>query len=272
MLESSGGHGMSDLITRTFNSVSISQRRSDGYFDATAMCKAAGKKWSHYLCLDGTKDFLQELSCQLGIPVFAEAGNTASEQNQSLIRTRKGGTPDEQGTWVHPQVAYHLAQWCSPAFAVQVTFWIDDIRNYGFTGIGGAEAVIGAIRTAVLSLQAEVAELRAARDPRIAVLDFISVRELLDQAKALPKGRNGLNRRIGNALRRLALKDGVSLRQCPRTGTWLFPAEFGRGWMRTHGAALVRQHNDAAIGQGVLRFPDRRPRSPDAPDSATPSA
>ncbi len=128
------------------------------------------------------------------------------------------------------------------------------------------------LAAAVAGLRQEVAELRTAYDPRIAVLDFISVRELLDQAKALPKGRNGLNRRIGNALRRLALKDGVSLRQCPRTGTWLFPAEFGRGWMRTHGAALVRQHNGAAIGQGVLRFPDRRARSPDAPDSATPSA
>jgi hypothetical protein len=29
-----------------------------------------------------------------------------------------------QGTWVHPQVAIHLAQWLSPKFAVQVTKWV----------------------------------------------------------------------------------------------------------------------------------------------------
>jgi hypothetical protein len=41
-----------------------------------------------------------------------------------LIVTLKGGRPEEQGTWVHPDVAIHLAQWCSPKFAVAVSRWV----------------------------------------------------------------------------------------------------------------------------------------------------
>ena len=36
-----------------------------------------------------------------------------------------------QGTWVHPQVAIHLAQWLSPQFAVKVTQWVFDWMNGG---------------------------------------------------------------------------------------------------------------------------------------------
>ena len=55
---------------------------------------------------------MQALSTETGIPV--------SELAQRL----RGGHPELQGTWVHPQVAIHLAQWLSPMFAVQVTKWV----------------------------------------------------------------------------------------------------------------------------------------------------
>jgi len=34
--------------------------------------------------------------------------------------------PEEQGTWVHPNVAINLGQWCSPKFAVAVSQWVID--------------------------------------------------------------------------------------------------------------------------------------------------
>ena len=52
----------------------------------------------------------------------AEVGIPTSE----LIQSMKGGDIRFQGTWVHPQVAIHLAQWLSPKFAVQVTQWVYD--------------------------------------------------------------------------------------------------------------------------------------------------
>lgn len=43
-----------------------------------------------------------------------------------LVQSIRGGNPELQGTWVHPQVAIHLAQWLSPEFAVKVTKWVFD--------------------------------------------------------------------------------------------------------------------------------------------------
>ncbi len=78
------------------------------------MCKAAGKKWNDYYRLGTTIPFVNELSSETGIP--------ATE----LIQSLRGGEPTLQGTWVHPQVAIHLAQWLSPRFAVRVSKWVAD--------------------------------------------------------------------------------------------------------------------------------------------------
>ncbi|USG61465.1 KilA-N domain-containing protein [Sneathiella marina] len=92
----------------------IHQRVKDGYVNATAMCKAAGRQFNDYARLKTTPLFIDELSSETGIPV------------SGLVQSIKGGVPTMQGTWVHPQVAIHLAQWLSPKFAVQVTQWIMD--------------------------------------------------------------------------------------------------------------------------------------------------
>jgi hypothetical protein len=92
----------------------VSQRQRDGYINATAMCKAAGKNYSDYARLNATIAFTSELVSVLGIP------------RTDLIQSLTGGTPTLQGTWVHPQVAVNLAQWVSPKFAVLVTQWVYD--------------------------------------------------------------------------------------------------------------------------------------------------
>jgi hypothetical protein len=105
-----------ELIQHDIDGAIVSQRASDGYLNATAMCAAAGKRWNNYWQNDTSKDFAAELATDTGIPVSA------------LIQSAKGGLPEEQGTWVHPYVAIHLAQWLSPRFAVQVSKWV-----YNFT-------------------------------------------------------------------------------------------------------------------------------------------
>lgn len=91
----------------------VDQRASDGYINATAMCKAAGKLFGHYRSNDGTEAYLGALEADIGIPI------------SQLIQVLRGGNV-VQGTWVHPQVAIHLAQWLSPQFAVQVSKWVFD--------------------------------------------------------------------------------------------------------------------------------------------------
>lgn len=102
------------LITHKVHNSIVDQRASDGYINATAMCKVAGKLMADYRRLASTEAFLQALEADMGIPI------------SDLIQSVKGGDPAIQGTWVHPQVAIHMAQWLSPQFAVNVSKWVVD--------------------------------------------------------------------------------------------------------------------------------------------------
>lgn len=94
------------------NDVAINQRLVDGYINATSLCQASGKNFYDYRRIKSTTDFIEELSFETGIPV------------SNLIQSIRGGDTRFQGTWVHPQVAIHLAQWASPRFAVFVSKWV----------------------------------------------------------------------------------------------------------------------------------------------------
>jgi hypothetical protein len=95
----------------------IYQRIEDGYVNATAMCKAAGKLMGHYKELDATKEFIQALSSDIGKTI------------RDIIVTQIGGESHLKGTWIHPDLAVHLAMWLSPKFAVKVARWVNDWRN-----------------------------------------------------------------------------------------------------------------------------------------------
>jgi len=100
------------LITHKVENSLVNQRAIDGYINATAMCKAVGKQYGDYSRLAATRAFLLELSRSTGIPV------------DQLTFTITTGANAERGTWVHPDVAINLGQWCSPKFAVAVSKWV----------------------------------------------------------------------------------------------------------------------------------------------------
>jgi hypothetical protein len=100
------------LIPHRVEKTLILQRAVDGYVNATAMCRAVGKQFNDYIRIGPTREFLAELSTETGIPV------------SQLIQSFKGGDIRTQGSWVHPDVAINLGQWCSPKFAVAVAKWV----------------------------------------------------------------------------------------------------------------------------------------------------
>ena len=130
-----------EYITHTINSVPIGQRSSDGYVNLTKMIKAANdrnhskKQLNHYLANQATQEFLEVLSSDTGIPVSTSNGYRNSDT--ALICVKRGGVYSEQGTWGHPRVAIHCAQWCSPEFAVLVTDWVLDWMNHGASNLNG---------------------------------------------------------------------------------------------------------------------------------------
>lgn len=100
------------LISREIEGEVIHLRAKDGYINATSMCKSTGKLFADYARLKTTGAFLEELSSDMGIPIT------------ELIQSFTGGRPENQGTWVHPDIAINLAQWLSPRFAVQISRWV----------------------------------------------------------------------------------------------------------------------------------------------------
>lgn len=104
-----------EFIERQFDGHVIRQRTSDGYLDATAMCKACGKMPFDWQRLQSTTEYLEALRIATGIPV-----------TQLVVATNEIGHK-MQGTWIHPRAAMRLAQWCSPKFAILVDGWVLDL-------------------------------------------------------------------------------------------------------------------------------------------------
>ncbi len=94
----------------------LASRPADNYVDATRLCRAKNKKWSHYVENQDTKQFIQAVAESTGIPV------------DSLIvqQSGRGG-----GTWVHPNIAVDCARWADPKFGAQVAEWVRELLTTG---------------------------------------------------------------------------------------------------------------------------------------------
>lgn len=87
--------------------------RCDGYVCANKLCVASNKPYSNWKRLKETKLLLNKL--QEKYPQI------------ELIHTVHGGNSKLQGTYIHPDLAINLAQWCSPSFSLQVSKWIREL-------------------------------------------------------------------------------------------------------------------------------------------------
>ena len=103
---STGNNLVDSMVAEHGGQIIAEMRTSDGFVNATKMCTAGGKKWYDYIRGDDTKKFMAAFKA--GYPAL-----------KNLVISQRGG--NHAGTWVHPQVAVHLASWISPAFAVAVT-------------------------------------------------------------------------------------------------------------------------------------------------------
>jgi uncharacterized C2H2 Zn-finger protein len=101
---------INEPITLILNNDVVECRKKDGYVNATQLCKAGGKKISHWINLESTKKIISVLASNAGIPAL------------NLIEKNVGG--NHSSTWIHPDLAIQLAQWLSPEFALQVSSWI----------------------------------------------------------------------------------------------------------------------------------------------------
>ena len=121
----------------TLNGINILSRE-DGLINATAMCKAGGKKFNHWYCLETTKEMIQIL-------------------DQKLIEITSTGPNSRRGSWIHPDLAVQLAQWISPTFALQVSHWIRELALTGSVIVGNEKT-----HTELIALQNEIIKQKEA--------------------------------------------------------------------------------------------------------------
>lgn len=104
----------------TLNNIVITSRPIDHYVNATQLCQAGGKKFSHWFSLETTKELINELSSDAGIPASLLADTNRGRSSKFT-----------QGSWIHPDLSIQLAQWISPKFAIQVSKWVRTLFNQG---------------------------------------------------------------------------------------------------------------------------------------------
>jgi hypothetical protein len=109
------------------NGVTVLARESDGFINATMLCKAGGKKFNHWYSLEGTKELIKALDDEL----LSENEQTGIPVCKNSVIAVKG-----QGSWIHPKLAVHLAQWLSPVFALKVSSWVLEIALTGTVIVG----------------------------------------------------------------------------------------------------------------------------------------
>jgi len=111
---------ITSMESLTLNNIVITSRSEDNYINATQLCQAGDKKFNHWYSLDITKQLINELASDTGIPA------------SQLIDIKKGNSNEfNQGSWIHPDLAIQLAQWISSKFAIQVSKWIRELFTNG---------------------------------------------------------------------------------------------------------------------------------------------
>ena len=207
------------LVARNWNGTPIPRRTTDGYVNATTMCKANGKRWNSYFETDRGASYIETLSSVTGIPVTGSGG---------LVQTRQGGS--DQGTWIHPRVAIDLARWISPGFAVWMDGWfLEELER---------------------SAKAEAAGARAA------VLAPAEMLGLMERSLALMERAGGLDERDQMLFRDMAR---TNLLMASGGGTAALPSyaeqemALSDAWIEAFGTPLPRG-KDTEVGKAVARI------------------
>ncbi|MBD2139773.1 KilA-N domain-containing protein [Anabaena sp. FACHB-1237] len=128
-------------VSRDVNGIQVEQRISDGFINATAMCLAHNKNINDWFTTKDTFDLFVALADDLGIEIKSGefrnldiARLSASKYSKiflGLVLSKRGSPETGGGTWLHPDLAIQLAQWCNKPFAIQVSKWIREWMTTG---------------------------------------------------------------------------------------------------------------------------------------------
>jgi P22_AR N-terminal domain len=90
---------------------------------------------------------------------------------------------------------------------------------------------------------------------RVAVLERVSIKQVLDEMQIPQKGRRSLQSKVFSRVSEHFMSSTkTEARRCARTRTWLFPYGELEGFIRTKCDDLIKDHWDGIKGQGHLNL------------------
>ena len=117
------------------NGVTILARESDGFINATSLCKAGGKEFKHWNALESTKELIIALETEM-----VNENRSDGIPTDLFIDIIRNGPNQNRGSWIHPDLAVQLAQWLSPTFALKVSKWVREIALTGSVSVGNEKS------------------------------------------------------------------------------------------------------------------------------------
>ena len=122
------------IMSRDVNGMPIEQRQTDGFINGTAMSVAHGKELNDWFTTKDTLELFFALADDLRVEIKAGdfrdldvsrlSASKYAEIFPGLVFSKRGSPLTGGGTWLHPDLAIQLAQWCNKPFAIQVSRWI----------------------------------------------------------------------------------------------------------------------------------------------------
>ena len=112
------------MLKRIFN-CDIVIREEDGYINIGKICASHGKNFQHWVENNQTKSMLTELSSRYDDVQWIE---TSRSKNR-------------HGTYVHPIIALHVAQWISPQTTVNMLGWMFELVLTGTVDVSTRETM-----------------------------------------------------------------------------------------------------------------------------------
>ena len=91
-----------------------------GMINGTELAPSCGKDYDDWVRDENTRGFIQELCATTGL-----------EESELLVlkRGQKGDRAVINGTYMHPYLFIHLAQWCSPKYYLRTIGVVKDCRD-----------------------------------------------------------------------------------------------------------------------------------------------
>ncbi len=200
---------------------------------------------------------------------FIDAVTVAHNLSATQVLIKKAGKGG--GTYAHWQIGIAYAKyldhdfhmWCNTQVRAVMegkvpTAIPDDVLELIKRTDGIAKMLahkVTEIEKAIPSMVGEVMEARIAADPRVAVVSYVSVKQILEADYKVPaRGRRSIQRKVFVRLSAYCLANGIKAFKCAHSGTWLFPPHEAGAFIREHCSGIIKAHLDRHKGQGSLRL------------------